>query len=389
MKLTKQQWLGSYKDKVSPRDYELLELAYDILEENTLYDPKYPWGDYRIISPWNNSYAGLWNWDTAFHAMAVSRYDTDLAKSCIEGFLQFQKENGLFPDVMYASGEIVDDISKPPVMPWAAMITYERCGDKEFLRRCYDRFVKNEAFLMRERYHDGLFFYSSQQDVEKDFYLHARWESGWDNSPRWDRPIVNYWTIDLNCFMVMMYRALSQMAQVLGEGQETADMWAGKANEVARLIEERMFNEEEGFYADVDKYTGEPSKVLTPAAFMPLYIGIATKERAEKMSLHAADEKKLYPGMPTVSYDDPTYSRDYWRGPTWLNVAYFAIKGLRDYGYAKLADEMTEFLLSVVYKNREIGIYENYDTKAQEGLFCQRFSWSCAFVIEFIVNKVE
>ena len=45
--------------------------------------------------------------------------------------------------------------------------------------------------------------------------------------------------------------------------------------------------------------------------------------------------------MPTVSFDNPEYSTDYWRGPTWLNVAYFAAKGLKNYGF-EVADKIKE-----------------------------------------------
>ena len=39
MKLTKQEWHGKYKNRIKERDYKLLSLAYDILEENTLQGP--------------------------------------------------------------------------------------------------------------------------------------------------------------------------------------------------------------------------------------------------------------------------------------------------------------------------------------------------------------
>ena len=42
----------------------------------------------------------------------------------------------------------------------------------------------------------------------------------------------------------------------------------------------------------------------------------------------------------------------------------------------------------MVYACRDEGIYENYDSIAREGLCCKRFSWSCAFVIEFILNPI-
>ena len=36
-----------------------------------------------------------------------------------------------------------------------------------------------------------------------------KYESGWDNSVRWDKGITEYWAIDLNCFMVMFMRAMN------------------------------------------------------------------------------------------------------------------------------------------------------------------------------------
>ena len=88
--------------------------------------------------------------------------------------------------------------------------------------------------------------------------------------------------------------------------------------------------------------------------------------------------------MPTVSFDNPAYSLDYWRGPTWLNVAYFAAKGLKNYGFA-VADQIKASILSMCAKDKE-HIYENYDAKAEKGQYCNHFSWSCVFIIEFILN---
>lgn len=117
---------------------------------------------------------------------------------------------------------------------------------------------------------------------------------------------------------------------------------------------------------------------------MPLFIEIASEERAEWLNKLAMDPNKFYSGMPTVAYDDPEYSRTYWRGPTWLNIAYFAAKGLKNYGF-KSADKIKETILNWV-ANEKRGIFENYDSKTGEGLYCDHFSWSSAFVIEFILN---
>ena len=73
------------------------------------------------------------------------------------------------------------------------------------------------------------------------------------------------------------------------------------------------------------------------------------------------------------------------RGPTWLNVAFFAIKGLYDYGYEDIASNMKEFILDMVYDNLP-NICENYDSRTRVGKCCKEFSWSAVFVIEFILQ---
>lgn len=385
MILTKEEWLAPLRQKVSERDARLLDAAYEVLKGNTIHQPDVPWGDVPVISPWSGPCAGIWNWDSAFHAMTVSRYDTALAKSCIDAFTGFQLPSGMFPDVIYADGRLCDNYSKPPVLPWATMIVFRRDGDREFLRRNYDRYVRNAAFWEQNRCDRGLFYYAAQQHPEADDYLHPRWESGWDNSPRWDEfPIVDLWAIDLNCYMVMFYRAMAEAAEVLGEERKD---WDEKAAALAGRIEAELFDPAQGAYADRNRRTGAFVSVLSPASFMPLYIGIASPERAEAMARLASDPKKFYPGMPTVTYDCPAYSTEYWRGQTWLNVAFFAYKGLCNYGFTKVAEEIREFLLSMVYDGLDRGISENYDTIRRTGGFNESFSWSAAFVIEFILDR--
>ena len=385
MRLTKQQWLDSNASGKTPMELDLLSRAYDTLAGNTVDSPDAPWAPYRCISPWIREITGIWNWDTAFHAMTSSYFDTDLAKDCLRGFMQFQKPDGMFPDVIYLNGNRVEDLTKPPVLPWAAITVYERDQDDEFLREMYDRFVKNEKFWVNRRMHDGLFHYSSEgtpEEIAKNDYLFARYESGWDNSPRWDAPIIHFWPIDLNCFMITFYRSMTKIANALGLDSQ---QWQEKENTLTSLVLQRLYDEEHHCFADRNFESGRFSSVISPASFMPLFIGIASKEQAAELHEIARDPKKFYPGMPSVSYDDPTYSTGYWRGPTWLNIAFFAAKGLKAYGYDETANGIREFILSMVDENKD-GIYENYNSLERKGLYWPSFSWSACFVIEFILN---
>ena len=59
---------------------------------------------------------------------------------------------------------------------------------------------------------------------------------------------------------------------------------------------------------------------------------------------------------------------------------------VKDYGFDGIADGIKEFLLSMIYDELPRGIFENYDSKNRRGKFNPSFSWSSAFIIEFILN---
>lgn len=387
MHLFKEEWLAQNK-RADEMEDELLERAYSILMKNVYEAEGYPWSPYRCISParcfehQKGGFMGIWNWDSAFHAVGVSRWDTALARECLLGFMQFQKESGLFPDVIYEDGNKVDTFSKPPVLGWACEIVYKRDKNIDFLKKVYPVLVKNENYWIEKRCDRGLLHYDAEDGKEDpDYDLHVKYESGWDNSVRWDQTITDFWAIDLNCFMVMNYRSLSYMAKELGLIEE-AEKWKRKGKKLSQRINEKLWDPEKNYYADANRNTGEISSVLSPASFMPLYIGIADEKKANYMAKIA--ETRFDSKMPTVSFDNPEYSNDYWRGPVWLNVAYFAAKGLKDYGFS-VADKIKAFILEMCSRDKE-HIYENYDAMTQKGLCCDHFSWSCVFIIEFILN---
>ncbi len=383
--LTKEEWLSQYEGKLSERDLALMSRAHEVIAENTLDRENMPWGDIPAVSPWLGC-PGLWNWDSVFHGMTISRYDSVLAQNTIDCFAKFQCENGMLPDVITLRGFLADNAGKPPVFPWGILTMYHRTKDVDFLRRNYDRSVKYEKFLTTERYDGVMFFYSAQYDIEKDDYEAPRYESGWDNSPRWDRwPITQLHPIDLNCYMILFYRSMAEMAEILGEDASVSAAWKEKEVSLTKIVEENLYDESIGAYVDKNRFTGEFSTVLSPASFMPLFIGTASKERAESMHRIARDTAKFYPGMPSVAYDDPGHDKNYWRGLTWMNVAFFATKGLYDYGYVDTAREIKEYLLDMVYDLLP-NIHENYDSLPRLGCGNEHFSWSSCFVIEFILQ---
>ena len=96
--LTKEEWLSQYEGKLSERDIKLMSCAHDVIAGNTLNKENMPWGDIPAVSPWLGC-PGLWNWDTVFHGMTISRYDSVLAQNSVDCYAKFQCENGMLPEV--------------------------------------------------------------------------------------------------------------------------------------------------------------------------------------------------------------------------------------------------------------------------------------------------
>ena len=158
--MTREEWI-SYAGKFSVRDAELLSRSFETIMKNVYASEGYPWSPYRCISPAMNGFIGIWNWDSAFHAIGVARWDVQLARESILGFLQFQRKDGLIPDVVWEDGRMEDSFSKPPVFPWAVEIVYRYEPNLTFLENVYPKLVQNEEYWIKNRCYEGLFFYDA------------------------------------------------------------------------------------------------------------------------------------------------------------------------------------------------------------------------------------
>jgi len=272
-------------------------------------------------------------------------------------------------------------------MPWVCALIHQRSPDNAFLRRTYRQFVRFEQHWWRDRggQAEGLFhYYADLTHNAKEDRQAIRFESGWDNSVRWDDS-VDLWTVDLNGYMVLLYRAMERMARWLAL-EEDIQRWQSRREALARQINQRLFDPKSGAYLDRRRDTGQFSDALTPASFLPLFAGVADATKAGAMAKLAADPKKLFPGMPTVAYDHPRYeSGGYWRGPSWPETTYFAAKGLKFCGYKETAEALRQNLLNWCAVNRD-GLYEYYDSKSGKGLGEAQLACTGAFLIEFILN---
>jgi putative isomerase len=384
-------WLDRQRNKVSARDFELLRRAQEVLYRNILTavdDGKpLPWAPLRGICPSRVKYPGVWDWDGSFHALAISRWDGELAREQLRIILDRQQPSGLLINNIRANGEIRTRYGGPPITPWVYALIQERAPNDAFLQRAYPHYVRYEQHMWRDRggQADGLFHYDTEPTgLAKQDRQAIRFESGWDNSVRWD-DTVDLWTVDMNGFMVLVYRGLERMARWLSL-PEDARRWRARREALVAQINERLFDPKAGAYLDRRRDTGQFSNVLTAASLQPLFAGVADAAKAAAVAKLAADPTKLFPGMPTVAYDDPRYeSGGYWRGPSWPETTCFATKGLKFYGYTKTAEVIRQNFLDWCASNKD-ALYEYYDSKSGKGLGEPQYSGTAAFIIELILN---
>ena len=121
---------------------------------------------------------------------------------------------------------------------------------------------------------------------------------------------------------------------------------------------------------------------MTPA-FTPASLSLMAWATSSMVS--AADTSiSITVPLPTLAMDRPEFdpTDGYWRGPVWLDQAYFGVAGLRRYGFAEEAEALVGALLSGAEGLLgQAPIYENYDPRTGGGLNAAHFSRSAAHLL--------
>ena len=340
-----------------------------------------------------DGFHGFWAWDSWKHAVALAAFDPRLAKEQVRVMLNAQNDRGMVPDVIYPGAE--EDNwrdTKPPLTAWAVEHIVLRDGDLEFVRETLPRLLAYHAWWFRDRDHDGngLCEYGSTDGTR----IAAAWESGMDNAVRFDdaKMLENgpwAWSmdresVDLNAYLVAEKRILARLHRLLGESAE-AEAFEDEATTMAERVRVHHWDEDRGWFRD-RRLDGAFAAGWGPEGWIPLWAGIATQKQARRVREAMVDPNKFGTHVPlgTLAADDPQFdpSRGYWRGPVWLDQAYFGIAGLRRYGFDTEADALQAKLLDHAEGLRDGGaIRENYHPQTGAGQNARHFSWSAASVL--------
>ncbi len=405
VELLKKQRYAYYDNMPVCKDKKYEQMYYKALSVNKV-NVHTPEGKIKCTwtTPDRVPHRHMWLWDSVFHALAIVNYNVDLALSSVDAVMSQQYKDGFIPHMM--NPEYDSKITQPQVLAWGVWELYKKTGDKNYLKKHADGLEKyltwdNEN---RDKNGNGLLEWATNPDDPTNKCD----ECGQDDSPRFDFD-DEMDAIDFSTFACRDAFYLSKIFNEIGDIAR-AEKWAKISKNIKDAINERLWCEEDGVYYD-RLFSGEFSKVLTPSSFFPMMAGIPTKEQAEKMVKVLTDKKLLWTKcpLPTVAKNHSAYSTDMWRGGVWLNLNYFIIMGLREYGYNKLAEKLRDKSLKMVAKwYKKCGtIFEFFDPENKTAPYlCERkgvcpnppdwrkhvhsivdFNWSSCFTIMLIQKE--
>lgn len=343
---------------------------------------------------------GFWAWDSWKHAVGILEFDPELAKEQVRAMFAHQDDRGMIADVVYLdAGEDNWRNTKPPLAGWAVQTIFEATGDLDFVAEILPRLVAYHGFWYADRDHDGdgLCEYGSTDGT----IIAARWESGMDNAVRFDdtEMLANgpgAWSmdqesVDLNAYLYREKMALAVMAEAVGEPGEAA-RWREDAAALKSRIRKEMFDERSGWFYDIAIDGSAIIPVQGPEGWIPLWAGVASADQADRVrdTMLDPDRFNTHVPFPTVAADHPEFSDGYWRGSVWLDQVYFAIEGLREYGYGKDADQLSFNAIRHAEGAAIPGapLRENYHPLTGAGQNVRHFSWTAAHFL-LLVSGLE
>jgi hypothetical protein len=337
----------------------------------------------EAMTPSKTHYVGVWQWDAYFHALAYRHVDVRLAQDQIRVVLDHQREDGLIPDAVHDEGTITRltfpveaDVTKPPLIAWAAWKLYQIDGDREFLNEVYEPIV---------RWNDWWFDHNDTDHNGLCEYQHP-YSSGLDDSPLWDEgmPVE---APDLNTYLCLQQEALAKIAAVIGE-TAAAELWSRRAEAMAQRMIQNMWDAGAGlFWASRQ---GKRLSVYTPFSLFPLLTGKMPPDIAARLVAHLTDERTFWTAYPvaTVARSDPKYEpQTMWRGPTWVNVNYLLVEGLEHSGYVALAQDLRRRTLDMMLGEDDLYEYYHPETGKAPPRAASIFGWSSALFIEMAIEE--
>ena len=407
-------------------------------------------------------YPHVWSWDAAFISIGLAKISVPRALTELQALLRAQWRTGMLPHIVFAAdapyyapgpdwwrcAEVNPDAPRSPqtsglIQPPVHAIAVARIlaaarqnggtdqiAADEFLAENWSALVAWHRYLVRCRDPFGSGLLS----------IYHGWESGMDNSPRWDDPYSRVIPgPDLPPYTRSDTTLVTDLAQRPTDREYDRYLWlvlqlrkAGYVDEIARdtvdfhatdTFMSAIFAAANDALADIAAETGRPEQaelrdyaqrfragvlstvdsrgfaadrdlragvdLRTPsvAGFAPLISGgLPAPRQAALLDLFDSPDWCGHPDLrvpapPTTSPTSPEFdARSYWRGPQWPVLSWLFSWALEQLGEDTRADRLREATLTQVSDG---AFSEYYEPKTGEPLGSRRQSWTAAVVLDW------
>jgi hypothetical protein len=419
-------------------------------------------GDWTRPAP--RLYPHQWSWDSAFISIGLAHVDLDRALRELESLFVAQWSDGRLPHIVFnpraheyfpgpdwwasaASSPLAprqpatSGLIQPPVhaMALLRMMHLARAQHAESLvariGALYPRVLAWHRYLARFRDPQGTGL----------IVIYHPWESGTDNSPRWDAALARIQVGDLPPYQRHDLKHVADPSERPTQAEYDRYLWlvhllkqAGYADQVIQreypfqigdvlmsavlaaasrdlaevgelLGRDRNELEELGSYVerfsrgvlaawdeplrlalDRDLRSAEPVRVQTCAGLAPLLLPRLEPELVEELVERVAGPGfagapgLLCPVVPSTVPGSPGYHpRAYWRGPSWPVFNWLVWRGLRQHGQAQAADRLRSANLELLARPGA-DFAEYFEPYTGEPLGSLQQSWTAAVALDWL-----
>jgi hypothetical protein len=317
--------------------------AYDralkVLAGNVQVLPHY---DHPVLIEGAN-YAGIWQECGPLEALVYRPFRPDVARHSHLTFFALQKEDGQLPANNKQTETGFGQIQMVAPIAATAWDLARITDDDQLLRIAYQSCARWDQWLLRYRNTRGT-------GLIEGF---CTYDTGHDNSPRWtgmpnqcpnkdakicpSAPGLPRLCPDLSATVYGGRVALSAMAKVLGKTAD-ADRWTESADQIRRLILEKLYVPEDAAFYDLDaqgNFVRVRSDVISRVCGEHV-IDHKTFDHIWERQLHNPKAFWAPYPLPSIALDDPAYvhpaPRNSWGGPSQALTALRAPRWFEFYG---------------------------------------------------------